>query len=248
MTAPCCEPAVAPTGTTYLAYIDDSGNEGHNVLSAVLVPVAEWTTYLEEWKKFRWWVQRKYKVPTSEEIHSVELGSTGRRPVGGVMLSLEDRNKISESALKCFARMTQLRVITVHEEGPCGPSLYAPLLDYLEEFVAWNASHAVVWYDGVDPALESSRRGHHRAMPYSRRVLEDPHPLRSHQSHLLQLADLAAHVSFQAIRNGGPSVRGRTALRSGFPYIRDLVWPSHRCPGCGQPTFENDDDLGIRHI
>lgn len=215
--------------TTYLVYIDDSGDEHNNVLSALCIPAPHWTDYLERWKKYRHWMYRKYKVSTGGEFHSVEVGSTkrGQRDVAGTALRLEDRNDIAVKALASIAALAEIRILSVYEAGPCGKrDLYAPLIDFVEEFCEFTDSTALVWFDGTADSLYVPRRQHHRRMSYSRRVLEDPRPLSSTESHLIQLADVAAYCTHQHMLNvAAGRDRGRTTLRSGYTQLAHLVWP-----------------------
>jgi len=69
------------TDTTYFVYIDDSGNEGHDVLTAIAVPAPKWAETLQTWKKFRRWVYKKYQIPPSVELHALDLGTNSKRQI-----------------------------------------------------------------------------------------------------------------------------------------------------------------------
>ncbi|OHD13347.1 MAG: hypothetical protein A2086_14665 [Spirochaetes bacterium GWD1_27_9] len=66
----------------FLMYIDESGDPGlyvegknsqHYILSGLILNMTDWTTYLDRLKKFRRWLDKKYKLSTREEIHASEL-------------------------------------------------------------------------------------------------------------------------------------------------------------------------------
>lgn len=59
--------------TTYLAYLDDSGDESHDILAALLVPVESWGGVIGYWKAFRRNMAKVWKFPPSVEFHSVEI-------------------------------------------------------------------------------------------------------------------------------------------------------------------------------
>ena len=111
-------------------------------------------------------------------------------------------------------------------------------------------SHAVIWYDGTAESLARSTRAAHRALPYSRRVLEDPMGYDSSECHLIQMADLIAHSAHHAVLNDRDLGPADSYLR-GHAYLELLPTvdtPGHVWPGdidaVGSPCFAQR--LGIR--
>ena len=62
------------TGSTYILYADDSGDETESLYTAVLVPLELWALYLDKWLKFRRWLYTKHKVA------SPSLSTLGEAP------------------------------------------------------------------------------------------------------------------------------------------------------------------------
>ena len=212
-------------GQTYFVYIDDSGSENHDVLSALCIPAPMWADYLEQWRDFRRWMERSHGIPLAEEFHSIDVGAVSKnRLVGGVKLNYEGRSKIASAALKSLASMSSVRILTTYRDAQRGPDLYEDLLDLLTTFCLHHKSWAVIWFDGTDESLLKTRRAVHRKLGYDRRVIEDPHALDSRHSSLIQMADIAAYVSYQRILQIDTESRGKSVLRNGYAELERLTW------------------------
>lgn len=238
--------------TTYLVYVDDSGDETQDLLTALAIPVSVWAGTLQAWKQFRKWVARKFDIPTSTELHALDLG-TNSNAGRGTLPRLEpgDRNKITRSAFKTIASVPELRVMTVFAPVPEGSGrLYPQLIAFIEEFCTFHNSHAVVWYHGTGENLTRSTRTVHRILPYSRRVLEDPRGYDSSESHLIQMADFIAHSTHHAVLNDRGDGPADSYLRE---HAYSALLPSGNAPGHVWPGGSDSDDfpcfaqrLGIR--
>lgn len=230
--------------TTYLVYVDDSGNENQDLLTALAIPVDDWAEALERWKKFREWVHTKFGIPPSTELHALDLGtnsSDGRGPLVG--LRKEQRNKVAKSAFSTLRSTPTLRALSIYKNVPEGSgSLYEPLIEFLGEFCQFHDSFAVVWYDGTAKSLEDITRSVHRALPDDRRVLEDPRGYSSADSHLIQMADFVAYSAHHAVLNDkgiGPS----------DTYLREKAYasllPNEESPGLVWPGAVDGDDFPV---
>ena len=128
--------------------------------------------------------------------------------------------------------------------------LYQRLVEFVEQFCEFHYSHAVIWYDGTARSLARSTRAVHRALPYSRRVLEDPVGYDSSESHLIQMADFIAYSAHHAVLNDRGSGSADSYLRE-HAYSELLptddtpgqVWPGG-IDAVGFPCFTQK--LGIR--
>ena len=189
--------------TTYLVYVDDSGDETQDLLTALAIPVPVWADTLQAWKKFRRWVVRQFGVPTSTELHALDLGTNSNTGRGKLPpLKPGDRNQITSAAFRTIRSIAELRVLTEFAPVPEGSGgLYPRLVAFIEEFCEFHDSHAIIWYDGTAENLARSTRAAHRALPYSRRVLEDPTGYDSSESHLIQMTDFIAHSAHHAVLN-----------------------------------------------
>ena len=239
-------------GTTYLVYVDDSGDETQDLLTALAIPVTAWAGTLKAWKEFRRWAARRFGIKTNTELHALDLGTNSNAGRGDLpRLEPGDRTMIARSALRTIKSIAGLRVLTVFApvaEGSGG--LYPQLVAFVEEFCEFHNSHAVIWYDGTARSLARSTRVVHRTLPYSRRVLEDPVGYDSSQSHLIQMADLIAYSAHHAVLNGRGIGPADSYLRE-HAYCKLLPTggtPGHVWPGgldaAGFPCFTQK--LGIR--
>lgn len=243
------------TRTTYMVYIDDSGDSNQDLLTALAIPVEIWADHLKHWKDFRTRLARRSSdpIPASVELHGVELGTNSKTGDGPIFdLEPGSRRKITEKAFQVLRNSPQLRVLSVYAPQASGSAgLYESLLEFVNEFCAWLDSYAIIWYDGTDPGLARRRRAVHRQLPYTRRILEDPTGYSSEESHLLQMVDLLAYSAHQAILNAldtAGSTRRNTYLRTDAyndVLKSNLVWPggldSDRLPVWTHP-------LGIRGL
>ena len=238
--------------TTYLVYVDDSGDETQDLLTALAIPVSVWADTLQAWKKFRRWVAQRFDIPTSTELHALDLGTNSNAGRGKLpALAPGDRNQITKAAFGTIGSIAKLRVLTVFAPVPEGSGkLYSQLVAFVEEFCEFHNSHAVIWYDGTAENQTQSTRAVHRALPYSRRVLEDPRGYASSESHLVQMTDFIAHSAHHAVLNDrgvGPadSYLRQHAYSKLLPTDDD---PGHVWPGgidtAGFPCFTHK--LGIR--
>ena len=238
--------------TTYLVYIDDSGDENQDLLTALAIPVTVWAETLRTWRKFRSWVARRFDIHADTELHALDLGTNsnaGRVPLPG--LKPGDRNEITDAAFRTITSTSELRVLTVSAPVAAGSGgLYPRLVAFVEEFCEYHRSHAVIWYDGTAESLARSNRATHRSLPYSRRVLEDPMGYDSSESHLIQMSDLIAHSAHHAVLNDRGTGLADSYLRQ-HAYLKLLptdddsghVWPGG-IDGDGFPCFAHR--LGIR--
>jgi len=234
--------------TTYLVYIDDSGDETQDLLTAVAIPVTSWTTLLENWKKYRRWVARKHNIPTSIELHALDLGTNSKGERGDLpRLKTEHRNAIAKAGFQTLAAGEGIRVLTVFAPVPEGSGkLYSVMVEFLEEFCVSHNSYATVYYDGTAESLQKVTTTVHRNLDYSRRVLEDPRGYSSGESHLIQIADFAAYASHQAVLNDIGIGKADTFLREkAYDHLlsANMIWPG----GLDDDQFPSfTHHLGIR--
>ncbi len=201
----------------YLIYVDDSGDERHDLLVAVCIPAVSWTTHLGDWKRYRKYLQRSFGLPPVVELHATQwlrrTDFTVADPVAGVDVKIPasvqrgagklTRDDVFVNGLKAIAAMGDVRVIGTYAPVASGSGgLYGRLVELIEEFLVREETMGIIWFDGTDPALETVLRQHHRTLDIgSRRVLEDPVPRSSAHSHLIQMANVAAYTLFARVRH-----------------------------------------------
>lgn len=219
-----------PEGTTWLIYVDDSGDQKHDLLTALCFPVGNWATYLDGWKKYRRHLLKRVGFPLGCEFHSQTFlkrklsvfdpqTETSVKIPYEVLLSNGDkisRPKLFEAGLRTIAACENIRVLTCYSPSPNGAAkMYGPLLVWIEEFLISTDSHGIVWFDGMDEGMALIRRLVHRGLDIrTRRVLEDGIPLSSVTSHFIQMADAVAYSALRAVRRDGPP-----HLRDSYLYL-----------------------------
>ena len=211
---------------SYIAYVDDSGNENVGWLwTALVLPIDLWTEYLGRWLSFRRWLYRQYGVPAEFELHaqvwlSVEPARQTRAVEQLALVQDEDgelidvlrrgrarrktRFEIFEKGLKTIGTFTEARLFTVGSPGTSGTAklaLYDDLLCFIEDFLAREGSHGTFIVDGAHDSGGHLRSAHRALLLKHRRIVEDAGLRRSSDSQLLQMADCCAHAAFQSVQN-----------------------------------------------
>jgi hypothetical protein len=188
--------------TTYIAYIDDSGDENTSVYTALLIPIQSWTTVLRAWLTFRANIYTTFFVPADYELHAKELVQAGRgRPAPsiqyGINTELSKRKRVYEAAMATIAQMSDLRIICKVMPHVTPERCYSALIAKIEEVLAAEDGYAilVVDGDGSQPYQKSTHRGLKLA---NRRIVEDPWFQGAHLSQLVQMADLVSYAMFQS--------------------------------------------------
>jgi hypothetical protein len=207
---------------SYIAYVDDSGNEKVGSLwTALAIPLDLWTEYLGRWLNYRRFLYTRHCVPASFELHAqgwlaiepekhIEDKAQRElaRPNGELLTLLEKskaqrrlRSQLFEKGLKTIGTFTEARLLTVFKAGRWGKiGLYSDLLCFLEEFLALENGHATIMVDGGVDSGGHFHNCHRELNLRSRRVVEDAGMRRSHESQLLQMADWCAHAAFQSVQ------------------------------------------------
>jgi len=217
--------AVVPHPTrSYIAYVDDSGNENLGLLwLALLIPLDLWTEYLGRWLGFRKNLYAKTHVPASHEIHAQvwlspdPLQETDGEALGalrddagelpGILLggkaSRRERSRWYEKGLLTIGTFTEARLLTVfsyEHSGPAKIALYDELLCFIEEFLRPEKSHATMIVDGAMDSGSHLRTAHRALLIQRRRIVEDATLRRSSESQLLQMTDICAYAAFQSLQ------------------------------------------------
>ncbi len=211
---------------SYIAYVDDSGNENIGWMwTALALPFDLWSEYLRRWLAFRHWLYRQHGVPANFELHSqvwlaVEpakhTSATGQLALvqdddGGLIDILgrgrtrrRARFEVFEKGLKTIGTFTDARLFTVGSPSTSGAAklaLYDDLLCFVEDFLSSEGSHATFIVDGAHDSGGHLRSAHRALLIKHRRIVEDAGLRRSSDSQLLQAADCCAHAAFQSVQN-----------------------------------------------
>lgn len=218
--------------TTYIAYIDDSGNENRAVYLALLIPVEKWSETLREWLTFRGKVYEGFKVPADVELHAAEVIQAGKNILApgeeyGINSDAGRRKKLLNLAMAKISKLPHVRVVS-HQDSHITPQhCYDRLLKKLEELLAAEDSLAILIVDGEDSDREH-KKAHRRLKLDTRRIIEDPWKQDSKHSQLVQMADLAAYTLFQ-----GHELNQKRQFMWPWTkeFLHDLEWDGHcNCP------------------
>lgn len=210
---------------SFVAYVDDSGNENVGLLwTALAIPLDLWTEYLGRWLSFRHWLYKEHGVPANFELHAqvwLSVEPAKQTPAeelalvtnpDGQLVDILQRGKarrrarfeVFEKALQTIGTFTEASLFTTFVAASTGGAklaLYDDLLCFVEAFLRTERGHATFMVDGAHDGGGHMRTAHRALLIKRRRVVEDATLRRSSASQLLQMADLCAHSAFQSIQD-----------------------------------------------
>lgn len=193
-------------------YVDDSGDESQDLLSALEVPAEAWRETLSLWLGWRRWLYKnsKFRIPASYEFHGAHFIEGRGEPVppwvdqAGVahapaLNSTKGlRREVYRRALRqiAHAKRKGVRLFTVHRGGVDKMATYHELLSWIDLELEAGKRYGFVMVDGRDP---NYTRQHRLLELEERLVIEDVWMKDSAQCQFIQMADLCVHAAFQAI-------------------------------------------------
>lgn len=218
--------------TTYIAYIDDSGNENRAVYLALLIPAERWSETLRKWLTFRSNIYETYEVPADTELHAAEVVRAGKNTLApgityGVNTDKGRRMRLLQAAVAQVGQLEHVRIVSYQDTLITPEQCYERLLKRIESILLAEDSWALLVVDGQDSDREH-KKAHRRLKLDSRRILEDPWKQDSKHSQLVQMADLAAYTLFQ----GHELNESRQSMWPWMKeYLHDREWDGHcNCP------------------
>jgi hypothetical protein len=191
-------------------YVDDSGSvdTGFIVYSWIEVTPAAWRPGLRTWLDLRKDLYARYQVPPARELHATKFAN-GRDNIStnaAVNQSKATLRRVMTDALATIGGPGGVAVGTAYRRTSTkGPDyarerkkVYGELIAHLEGRLAREGGYGLVFMDGngTDPTYQ---RVHRELKLAERRIIEDPLFQGAHLSQWVQMADLVAYSSYQAL-------------------------------------------------
>lgn len=201
---------IVPSEGFRLFYIDDSGspNDGYVIYSWIEVTPSRWPAGLRHWLDLRKRLYAKYQVPPATEIHTTKLiGGRDMPAIGGSLnTSKAERRDFVRDALEGIGQNTDVRIGSVYRVTTARgraynaerAAVYQLLIKHLDDRLNDANEFAMIFMDG-DGSDPTYFREHRDLKLATRRILEDPLFQHSHVSQWVQMADLAAWTTYQAL-------------------------------------------------
>lgn len=209
MTTPERTPVPSPS-TVRMFYVDDSGahDTGYVVYGWVELPIEAWRTGLRAWLDMRRQLYADYRIPPATELHATKFVGGRQSPSTdpAVNASKRDRRHAMQTALASIGATPELGIgvayrittATGRDYARERDDLYRALVDRLDTRLGDAGELGMIFMDGDGSA--SGYYAAHRGMKLAHRnVIEDPLFQHSHRSQLVQMADLIAWTSYQAL-------------------------------------------------
>ena len=197
--------------TSFVAYIDDSGDSTRNyLLSALVISAAldervrdEVETHFSDLASF-------FKVGEDFEFHGHELGSSrgGRDEGAGVRLREHERDFVFEHSLHCAGGLETARLYSVYWDWRPGEAkvgddqtsrrqqTYELLLEFIEE---GGDEVAAAYIDGTNEQAGLRAFKAHRDKHEYPLVIAEPELVASRDHRMIQLVDLVAYATYQCV-------------------------------------------------
>jgi hypothetical protein len=210
-----------------LAYIDESGNTGdvslggatsHYVLGCVLIDADKWSAGFDELVAFRRRLRDRFGLPVRAEVKANYLiRSSG--PLRSLALAPGERSLIYRAHLDMLAQIEARAFAIVIDKqrnalngSACFEFAWTTLLQRLERTTHYEKQKMMIIHD--DGENDSVRRIVRKARRFltagsitgggslrvdAKHLVDDPVPRASHESYLVQMADLVAYAAWRAL-------------------------------------------------
>lgn len=192
-------------------YIDDSGSAatGYVVYGWAEIDIAQWSAALRQLLDFRKKLYADTGIPADYELHATQFIAGRGTPSNRDAWNRQKRNRgqVAQKHLAAIAKMPGTRVGAVwrhtNEKGRAyydqRAAVYQALLTGLDDRLAAAGDHGIIVMDGDGSDL-TYQREHRKLKLNSRRIVEDPWFIGSHNSQPVQAADLLAYTAYQVVQ------------------------------------------------
>lgn len=209
----------------FVIYVDDSGDANFRTHTALAIPVRRWNSYLKGWLTFRRQLYRDHHITADYELHAYKWLSSHPDPIDEILDAQPPilarasecrraRSMAFERGVKVLGTFEDARLLTVASEDLSTHQLYGRLLGWIDRWLANLDAYGIVIIDGEDQGLKY-RRSHRELDIKTRRIVEDPQPMPSHESQLIQMADWCAYSCYRHLRAERDGKTTRDSLHFG---------------------------------
>lgn len=206
----------------YIAYVDESGDDGHNVavtrhftLSGIIIADSNWKIFLEKVKAFRQRLKRDFGLTLKADLRATDLWRNSG-DFRGLRLSYADRTRIFRKTAEFLRSSQGVTILTVSiDKGSPQLSSTAKISEiawtmFLQRYENWLVEKQelgiVVNDEGHDKMVRQLSRkmrvynpipsyfgGFYQAPVV--KIIEDPFSRHSQYSYFVQLADMSAYLA-----------------------------------------------------
>jgi len=206
----------------YIAYVDESGDDGRNVaitryftLSGIILADSNWKIFLEKVKAFRQGLKRDFRLTLKSDLRATDLWRSGG-DFRGLGLSYADRTRIFRQTAEFLRSSQEIAILTISiDKG--SPQLTSNVkisevawTMFLQRYENWLVAKQefgiVVDDEGYDKMVRllsrkmrvynpiPSHYGGYYQAPLVK-IIEDPFSRHSQYSYFVQLADMMAYLA-----------------------------------------------------
>jgi len=206
----------------YIAYIDESGDDGHNVaitrhftLSGIILADSNWKVFLDRIKAFRKGLKRDFGLTLKSDLRATDLWKNSG-DFKKLNLNYADRARIFRRTAE-FLRYSQevfILTVSINKSSPQLPSTgkigEIAWTMFLQRFENWLVTKQELGIVVNDEGHEKMTRMLSRKMRVYNpipshyggyyqsplvKIIEDPFSRHSQYSYLVQLADMSAYLA-----------------------------------------------------
>ena len=206
----------------YIAYVDESGDDGHNVaitqyytLSGIILADSNWKVFLEKVKAFRQSLKRDFGLTLRADLRATDLWRNSG-DFTRLRLSYADRNRIFRQTAEFLRSSQEVTILTVSINKASPQLISTPKISeiawtmFFQRYENWllgkQGFGIVVNDEGHDKMVRQLSRKmrvynpipSHYGVYYQApvvKVIEDPFSRHSQYSYFVQLADMSAYLA-----------------------------------------------------
>jgi len=206
----------------YIAYVDESGDPGHNTrvtkyftLSGIIVADSNWKAFLDRVKVFRKRLKRDFGLILKSDLRATDLWRS-KGDFRGLNLSYANRTRIFRRVAEFlrYSQETTILTVSINKGSPQLPSTgkiseiaWTMFLQRYENWLLAKQELGIVVNDEghekitrmlsrkmrVYNPIPSHYGGYYRAPVV--KIIEDPFSRHSQDSYFVQLADMSAYLA-----------------------------------------------------